>query len=625
MELLARRGILKKTYAGMLQDSIAGRDQETEDQKELLMEAVYTIDQDLDILCDELSEEVGVQPPTGTEPSFNSPSALPNPLVAYPNPSPYPTGMWNVGRPEGSVSDTSSNPILRQRVPAQGLTDVSPILAAPASAASASASISSETGLLLQLVETVRILTTRMTVLERRLAEVNNINTSRNESSKYKDNSLPPVYNSITSYTTWLKELDYWREGSSIPARNQGSKIIERLGGKAKTLALSLPKDEVICSEGVDNIIQVLSGFFKRNSSDAMVNKLTEMMEFHRKGSIKDYIAGFEVLTRQYEELGGEIQNAMALTLFIKNAHLSTTDRALLLKGREGDSLDQVICEAKKIFVIADGDSTGETTLLAEFGQEGDYVQDSALAAHGNINSQGNYRQSATGVGSGAGAGAGKRYLRCHTCGTNDHKFGEAPKCAPALQEILRKGYCSICKKTEGHTFSTCPDRVKRLARSGVKGLAMVGVRGEISREIALLAATGLEALEEESAATGCGVLDVGSSGTVAGERWLGMYQRLVGHNFPQHPARSSYTFGAGKKDVLFQVELPICLGACNFEMRVDIVPGSLPLLISRRSQIAMRSGVDNETGKFTVKVGKVTSVVGMKESCTGHWLVPLG
>jgi hypothetical protein len=291
------------------------------------------------------------------------------------------------------------------------------------------------------------------------------------------------------------------------------------------------------------------------------------------------------------------------------------------LKGREGDSLDQVICEAKKIFVIADGDSTGETTLLAEFGQEGDYVQDSALAAQQNINSQGNHRQS----GAATGAGAGKRYLRCHTCGTNDHKFGEAPKCAPSLQDILRKGYCSICKKTEGHTFSTCPDRVKRLTRSGVKGLAMLGVGGEISREIALLAATGLEALEEESATTGCGVLDVGSSGTVAGERWLGMYQRLVGHDFPQNPARSSYTFGVGKKDVLFQVELPICLGACKFDMRVDIVPGSLPLLISRRSQIAMRSGLDNETGEFTVKAGKVTSVVPMKESCTGHWLVPLG
>jgi hypothetical protein len=596
MDLLQQRGILKRTYAGLVSEAIAGLDHATEERKDLLMEAICTIDQDLDFLCAELSapedEELGRQPP-GAESSFNSPSSN---VQSYPN-------------------------------PAAGLTGISPIAAVPPSAsASAPASVSTETSLLLQLNETVRMLTDRMTGLERRLASnSNSYSNSSNEGGKYQDKSPPPAYDSLTSYTVWEKELDYWRESSCIPARNQGRFIIERLKGKAKTLALSLPKDEVICGEGVDNIVKVLDGFFKRNSSDAMVNKLSEMMEFHRKGTIKDYIAGFEVLTRQYEELGGEIQNAMALTLFIKNAHLSSTDRALLLKGREGDSLDEVICEAKKIFVIQDGTSTGETTLLAEFGQDPGFVQDSALAAAQHINSHGNYRQSATGAGAGAGAGAGTRYLRCHTCGTNDHKFGESPKCAPALQDILRKGYCSICKKTEGHTFSTCPDRVKRLSRAGFKGLGLVGFRGEISREIALLAATGLEALEEESAATGCGVLDVGSSGTVAGERWLGMYQRLVGRTFPQHPARSSYTFGVGKKDVLFQVELPICLGACKFDMRVDIVPGSLPLLISRRSQIAMRSGLDNETGEFTVKAGKVTSVVPMTESCTGHWLVPLG
>ena len=73
-----------------------------------------------------------------------------------------------------------------------------------------------------------------------------------------------------------------------------------------------------------------------------------------------------------------------------------------------------------------------------------------------------------------------------------------------------------------------------------------------------------------------------------------------------------------------------VALGPSSYALCVDIVPGDLPLLISRQDQIAMRGVTDAGRGLFSVMVpaGEMLDRlinIPLIEVPTGHWLLPLG
>jgi hypothetical protein len=123
--------------------------------------------------------------------------------------------------------------------------------------------------------------------------------------------------------------------------------------------------------------------------------------------------------------------------------------------------------------------------------------------------------------------------------------------------------------------------------------------------------------------------VDGGSSGTVAGANWVRGIENKYNIHFDKSATSALYTFGAGEKRADHSVIIPLRCpdNGPGFRLRTDVVPGDLPLLISRRSQISMQAVLKSAQGLMDVTSvdGLRTGTFPLKESSTGHWLVSLG
>ena len=103
-------------------------------------------------------------------------------------------------------------------------------------------------------------------------------------------------------------------------------------------------------------------------------------------------------------------------------------------------------------------------------------------------------------------------------------------------------------------------------------------------------------------------------------------YERVHG-SLKKTPTHAQYHFGAGSKLATYTVSVPLRYGSFEYEFPVDVVPGNVPLLISRKDLISMRAVVDHGMGKMIIPKGgdrQKDTIVPLTTSSTQHWVVPL-
>jgi hypothetical protein len=93
-----------------------------------------------------------------------------------------------------------------------------------------------------------------------------------------------------------------------------------------------------------------------------------------------------------------------------------------------------------------------------------------------------------------------------------------------------------------------------------------------------------------------------------------------------RHHTNVSYTFGKGTATGLFQVILPVQWNTLSVDLRIDIVPGDLPLLLSKKEQKQLGTVLDSARGELYIPdpASQSSVVLPLTETVSGHWLVPL-
>ena len=121
----------------------------------------------------------------------------------------------------------------------------------------------------------------------------------------------------------------------------------------------------------------------------------------------------------------------------------------------------------------------------------------------------------------------------------------------------------------------------------------------------------------------GSGIIDLGCTDTLCGERWLQFYLRILGPDGVDLVRRASNAWSVfgngGVQHAMYQLDLPIRLaGAVRF-LRTHVVPGETPLLIGRKSLVRMHMRIDAASNVVTVKLGKGDVTVPCSSSASGH------
>ena len=78
------------------------------------------------------------------------------------------------------------------------------------------------------------------------------------------------------SYDDYIKKLNIWCKITTVPKKDQGGAILLTLENEAEDKVLELEESEIICDEGVSNIIKQLDSIFKKNETflGVLFNKL---------------------------------------------------------------------------------------------------------------------------------------------------------------------------------------------------------------------------------------------------------------------------------------------------------------------------------------------------------------
>jgi hypothetical protein len=401
-------------------------------------------------------------------------------------------------------------------------------------------------------------------------------------------------------YLGFRKQLDLWCETTDISGTKRGRMLLSELSGSAKTLALSLPTAIITSRLGMERIVEILDNHFLIEADALKFDRLNSLLKCKRTSSqgVSAFLIDLEVALRLYHEVGGEIHEDTLRLLLINGAGLSSDQRSMLEVVCGDCSFTEIMRHSKRLF--------------------------RSVTAHGSFVAGHDAR-----TGNPPGNN-GQKWLKCRTCGTNEHAYGEAPKCKAALAELERIGHCSRCGEKAGHTFKTCPLRYQGGGKKEVSppaNTALIGASAELREErggtICLLAGDALSELTSECLQFNAAVLDGGSSGTVAGTHWLSGFE--ASHpELERRETNARYQFGKGGETVLFSVSVPVSYSGEKFSLITDIVEGPLPLLLSRKTQIALNSTLCNPKAVLQIPTGSRIIEVPLRESKTNHWLIPL-
>jgi len=84
--------------------------------------------------------------------------------------------------------------------------------------------------------------------------------------SSNRGNKTPPILSKSKSYDDWVKKINIWNRITCLSQDSRGGAILMTPEGEAEDAILELSEDELICADGVKNIIAKLDTIFKKNN-----------------------------------------------------------------------------------------------------------------------------------------------------------------------------------------------------------------------------------------------------------------------------------------------------------------------------------------------------------------------
>jgi hypothetical protein len=117
-------------------------------------------------------------------------------------------------------------------------------------------------------------------------------------------------------------------------------------------------------------------------------------------------------------------------------------------------------------------------------------------------------------------------------------------------------------------------------------------------------------------------VVDVGCNAGVGGSLWCQAAEKKYG-SFERETSPTSFTFGAGGPVATDEVVIvPFVLGNCMAKMRMHIVPGPLPPLMSRPTMKALGMMINTKDDCCTGEIEGHAFLSPLTLSSSGHYLL---
>ena len=444
-------------------------------------------------------------------------------------------------------------------------------------------------------------------------------------------NKTPPSLSKSKNYQDYIKKLNIWCKITSIPKKDQGGAILLTLENEAEDKVLELDENEIICDNGVANIIKQLDKIYKKNETLEKFEALDNFETYRRlsEESINDFIIEFDKRLNRTQKLGTTMSEDLLAYRMIKSANLSEQDERLVkatcklsyvevkdkLKSMFGDAVSSkpsdfhVNVKTEDVFDSVHDSISGSSTL---------YVRGKSRGR-----SRANHRGSSRGYRgnkSQTSRSDNTRNDRSDSQSDCDHNDGKNP-----LNDDGTITQCAICKSIY-HWAPKCPHRESAKIDPSI----LCSESSTLLSEHVVLHAhntahdtNALNGLMSET--WNAAVLDCGATKTVAGQSWMDHYIMCLSDDDKKlvqvKKANTAFRFGDGNQVISDKnVTFPAILGSRSVFISSDVIQKDIPLLFSRESmkKAEMKLDFSKDTATMCGEEIQLTSTKG------GHYTVPL-
>ncbi|OLP93199.1 hypothetical protein AK812_SmicGene24915 [Symbiodinium microadriaticum] len=438
-----------------------------------------------------------------------------------------------------------------------------------------------------------------------------------------------------SSARSYLRQVEAWRRLTFLPPAQQGLVLYRHLTGKAWVAAEELNVDILSRDDGVHYLMSWLRNRYLDLEVTRIGKALSEMFRKLRRKpgqSIRDYNAEYDRLHARLKEVGCMLPEECAAWLYVDRLQLEEgaelnllasvgntyslgrlqkaaiiQDRALRKPWENGQGKGRKPYTAH-VTDNGDEDWNEETTVDAPEDDE-DMPEEVAVAYMTYQSAKNKYRDYKNARG----------YRGDNDKGDNHDKNQAAKVRDDKLRQIKARSFCSGCgRRGHWHKDDECPNNAGAKNAVPKPGATVKDVCVSMPAEVMTL---------KHISGTLLGITDTACARTVAGTNWLQEYKDRIGDDGPQPQLSKeceAYRFGTGKIHYSsFSVLLTFGLGEKIIQLRASIIPGDIPLLLSKTAlaRLGMIYDVSSGTADFT-KVGLTDYK--LLSTPSGHPAIPI-
>ena len=411
--------------------------------------------------------------------------------------------------------------------------------------------------------------------------------------SNYK---APPLWPENLSFESWKQEVDIWLTVTDLKTPQQAGALVLSLTGEKREIAKEIGLTELNSNNGPTILLDKLKEVYSKNSNDEAYEVYAEFEAVRRDSdTVMEYIARFDRANTKLKNMKMIIPDGVLACKVLLSANLLARERQLVLAATPNLTYSDMKGSLKRIFSenITRKEETldlkTEPAFVTSIDSTTDETQDMALYSS-NFRGKGrsNWKNS---------RGFQKKKVTFR---------GKNP-----LDSTGRVTTCAICG-SRNHWQRDCPDNDDTdKSDSRPKDPTFL--------TFACFSQSLIESTYKR------GILDSACTKTVAGTDWMNDFVAALPRNMKEKVTKNHTTakvvFGGGDSvESLTNVVIPVSIGSLNCNLSVEVVPGSLPLLISLKTMSDIGFLINFSSSQLFL--GK-TEII-MHKTPTGHLTVDL-
>jgi len=430
-------------------------------------------------------------------------------------------------------------------------------------------------------------------------------------------NKAPPLLSSCKTYSDWKKLINIWTELTTLEKKKQGPALVMTLEGKAQEAALELSQAEITGENGIKQILTRLDKIYEKDRLTEKFNAIENFEGYKRtkENTIREFLVEFDKRLHKIKNYIQYPQDLLAYRL-LKSANLDPTHEKLIKATITELNYEDVRTKLVKVFADETISGLENDFQNVKIKNEPTFYSKESEEEHSSEEDENTFfiRNHQPYKNRLKGGTMRKTNYRSNQLRKTERTHVPEKKAKNPLDRFGRITRCSICDSIN-HWQQDCPDRNSTSNETYVvHEIVLHNVDDSV---------VDLKSLVSET--WNCGLLDCGASKTVCGEVWLREYLSSIPEcerkNITYYSSKSVYRFGVGEQVQASRgVNIPAYIGITKVEIKTDVIPKDLPLLLSRPFMKRANMVLDFQTDM----VSTMNQTIKLNTTSSGHYTIPL-